>query len=130
MDRFKSRSGRYFHEKLRRSDFLLVGEEQEDEILQRGYYSFSSDDEEGRDIEHAFGDQASEPEDANDVEVSSHNDNAFMLAQRSLRLSCSATCCISAIMFDMLSISRRFCELLVLFSLVLERRPLRVCCCV
>ena len=66
MDRFKSRSGCYLHGKLRRSDFLPVGEEQEDEILQRGYYSLSSDDEEGRDIEHAFGDQASEPEDAND----------------------------------------------------------------
>ena len=66
------------HGKLRRSDFLPVGEEQEDEVLQRGYYSVPSDDEEGRGIEYAFGEQVSEPEDASDVEVSSHSGNALM----------------------------------------------------
>ena len=33
--------------KLRRSDFLPVGEEQEDEALERGYLSVSSDDDQG-----------------------------------------------------------------------------------
>ena len=52
--RFKSRGGCYLYGKLRRSDFLPVGEEQEDEVLERGYYSLSSDDDEGRGLEYAF----------------------------------------------------------------------------
>jgi hypothetical protein len=62
--RFKSRSGAYLYGRLRRTDFLPVGEQLEDEVLQRGYDSVSSDDEEGRGLEYAFGDEAADgPED-------------------------------------------------------------------
>ena len=76
--RFKSRAGCFLYGKLRRSDFLPVGEEKPDEVLERGYYSVSSDDEEGRGIEYAFGGQVSESEHATDEEVSSQGDNAQM----------------------------------------------------
>ncbi len=61
MSRFKSRSGCHLYGKLRRTDFLPVGEEREDEVLQRGYDSVSSDDSEGCGLEYAF------PEDASDL---------------------------------------------------------------
>lgn len=44
--RFKFRSGCYLYGKLRRSDFLPVGSEREDEVLERGYYSLDSSDSE------------------------------------------------------------------------------------
>ena len=51
--RFKSRRGCYLYGKLRRSDFLPVGEEKEDEVLERGYESLDSSDDEGMGLEHA-----------------------------------------------------------------------------
>ena len=45
--RFKTRSGCYLYGKLRRTDFLPVGPDLESEVLQRGYDSLSSDDEDG-----------------------------------------------------------------------------------
>ena len=41
--RFKTRDGCYLYGKLRRTDFLPVGVEQEDEVLERGYESAESD---------------------------------------------------------------------------------------
>ena len=58
------RSGCYLYGKLRRTDFLLVGEENGNEVLERGYSSLSSDDSEGAGLEHAF----SEDDDESDHE--------------------------------------------------------------
>ena len=58
VSRFKSRQGVYMFGKLRRSDFLPVGPEQEHEITERGYYSLESDDDEGRGLEYAHSDQS------------------------------------------------------------------------
>ena len=52
--RFKTRAGCFLYGKLRRTDFLPVGEVQKDEVLERGYYSVSSDDDDGRGLEYAF----------------------------------------------------------------------------
>jgi hypothetical protein len=60
VSRFHSRAGCYVYGKLRVSDFLPVGPEREDEVLERGYLSVSSDDEEGEGLEHAFADQSDE----------------------------------------------------------------------
>ena len=60
VSRFKSRAGCHLFGKLRRSDFLPVGEEKESDALERGYLSLSSDDEEGRGLEHAFPEQDDE----------------------------------------------------------------------
>ena len=38
---------------MRRTDFLPVGGEADDEVLERGYDSLSDDDEEGRALEYA-----------------------------------------------------------------------------
>ena len=54
MSRFRSRAGCYLYGKLRRSDFLPVGEPQEDEILERQYLSASDCSDEGSGMEHAF----------------------------------------------------------------------------
>ena len=62
--RFKLRSGCYLYGKLRRTDFLPVGEENGNEVLERGYSSLSSDDSEGAGLEHAF----SEDDDESDHE--------------------------------------------------------------
>ena len=56
--RFKSRSGVYIFGKLRRTDFLPVGPELESEVLERGYDSLESDDEEGCGRELAYAHQA------------------------------------------------------------------------
>ena len=53
--RFKSRNGCYVYGKLRRSDFLPVGEPKEHEVLERCYDSLDSDDSEGCGLEYAFG---------------------------------------------------------------------------
>ena len=58
VSRFKSRAGCYLYGKLRRSDFLPVGKEKDDEALERGYDSVSSEDEEGRGLEYAFEDRS------------------------------------------------------------------------
>lgn len=52
--RFKTRAGCYLYGKLRRSDFLPVGPDLEEEQLERGYESLSSDDEDGGGLEYAF----------------------------------------------------------------------------
>ena len=76
--RFKSRAGCFLYGKLRCSDFLPFGEEKEDEVLERGYYSLSSDDEEGRGREYLGGQEWNEPEDASDAEVSQFAGNALL----------------------------------------------------
>ena len=56
--------------KLRRSDFLPVGEEKEDEALERGYLSVSSDDDQGPGREYVGADDWGEDDDDCDVDVS------------------------------------------------------------
>ena len=51
--RFRSREGCYLYGHLRRTDFLPVGGESSEEVLQRGYDSLSDDDEDGRGLEYA-----------------------------------------------------------------------------
>ena len=53
--RFKTQSGCHLWGKVRRTDFLPVGEESEHEVLQRGYLSESSDDECGGGMDEALG---------------------------------------------------------------------------
>ncbi len=55
--RFKSREGCYVLGKLRRSDILPAGPEKAGEILERGYDSVSSSDDEGKGLEYACADQ-------------------------------------------------------------------------
>ena len=55
VSRFKTREGCYLYGKLRRSDFLPVGEELEEEVLERQYESLTSDDSDGCGLEYAFG---------------------------------------------------------------------------
>ena len=50
--------------KLRRTNFLTVGPERENEVLERGYDSVSSDDEDGRGLEYAFPDDDNAFDDA------------------------------------------------------------------
>ena len=54
VSRFRSRHGCFLFGKLRRSDFLPVGEPQDDEILERQYLSASDCSDEGSGMEHAF----------------------------------------------------------------------------
>jgi hypothetical protein len=54
VSRFRSRLGCYLYGKLRRTDFLPVGAETDDEVLERGYHSVSDDDEEGPGLAYAF----------------------------------------------------------------------------
>ena len=56
VSRFKTRARCYLYGKLRRTDFLPVGEELETEVLLRGDESESCSDSEG--IESAFGEDA------------------------------------------------------------------------
>ena len=64
--RFKSRAGCFVYGKVRRSDFLPVGEELEEEVLERGYDSVSSDDSDGAGLEYAFENQS---DDGSEVSV-------------------------------------------------------------
>ena len=52
--RFKTKAGCFAYGKLRQTDFLPVGEPSGDEVLDRGYYSVSSSDEEGCEADEAF----------------------------------------------------------------------------
>ena len=52
--RFKSRAGCFLYGKMRRTDFLPVGEAQPDEVLERGTDSQSSDEDDGGGLEYAF----------------------------------------------------------------------------
>ena len=63
MSRFYSRSGVYLYDKLRRADFLPVGDEKPDEVLERGYDSDSSDDENGKGLEYAFAEGTADEDD-------------------------------------------------------------------
>ena len=47
VSRFQSRAGCHWYGKLRRSDFLPVGEEKEDEVLERGVESESTGESDG-----------------------------------------------------------------------------------
>ena len=66
VSRFRSRAGVYLYGKLRQTDFLPVGPEREDEVLERGYYSLSDSDSDGPGMEYAgagaFGHSASSSE--------------------------------------------------------------------
>ena len=53
VSRFKSRLGCFLYGKLRRTDFLPVGEDKDDEVLERGVDSETSDEDE-RGMEDAF----------------------------------------------------------------------------
>ena len=66
VSRFNTQAGCYLYGKVRVSDFLPAGEEKEDEVLDRGYYSVSSDDSEGCGLEQAFQGDDSEYLDAID----------------------------------------------------------------
>ena len=61
--RFKFRSGCYLYGKLRRSDFLPVGKEKEDEVLVRGYYSLDSSDSEFDGLQYAIDEEQETYED-------------------------------------------------------------------
>ena len=60
--RFKKRSGCYLYGKLRRTDFLPVGPDLEEEVLERGYSSVSSGDSEGAGLEYAFSEEDADSE--------------------------------------------------------------------
>ena len=51
--RFHTREGCYLYGHMRRTDFLPVGGEGSEEVLERGYDSLSDDDEDGRGLEYA-----------------------------------------------------------------------------
>ena len=55
VSRFRQRSGCYVFGKIRRSDFLPVGEPQDDEVLEREYESMDSDAEGGTGMEYMCG---------------------------------------------------------------------------
>ena len=54
VSRFRSRRGCFLYGKLRRTDFLPVGEVQEEEVLERGYLFVSDDSDDDSGMEHAF----------------------------------------------------------------------------
>ena len=60
VSRFKSRKGCHLYRKLRRTDFLPVGEANEGEVLERGYESLSSDGDDGQGLRYAFESSADE----------------------------------------------------------------------
>ena len=67
VSRFKSRAGVYLYGKLRRTDFLPVGEEKEDEVLERGYSSANTSEDE--DKEYAKGMAARYADESSDEEA-------------------------------------------------------------
>ena len=62
VSRFRSRRGCYLYGRVRRTDFLPVGEEREDEVLERGYDSEDTSEDEDRGLEYAFAESESESE--------------------------------------------------------------------
>ena len=68
----------YLYGRIRRTDFLPVGDEQEEEVLERGYGSVSSDDSEcGSGIEHRYaGETSSDEEGFHSFQVSEDVSNA------------------------------------------------------
>ena len=70
VSRFKSRAGVHLYGKLRRTDFLPVGDDRDDEVLERGYSSANtSDDEEkshAKGLAAMYGDESSDEGASND----------------------------------------------------------------
>ena len=64
VSRFVSRKGCYLYGKLRRTDFLPVGEEREDEVLERGWDSETSSDNSEHGIQY-YGGLAGAEDDSN-----------------------------------------------------------------
>ena len=60
VSRFMSRTRFWLYGKLRRTEFLPVGEAKESEVLQRGYASEDSGDDCARGVEYAFGGHSSD----------------------------------------------------------------------
>ena len=56
VSRFRSRGGCFLYGHKRRTDFLPVGGNPEEEVCERGYDSLTDDDEEGHGLEYAMGD--------------------------------------------------------------------------
>ena len=54
VSRFRSRGGCFLYGKLRRTDFLLAGEGQPEEVTERGYQSVSDDSENYSGMDYAF----------------------------------------------------------------------------
>ena len=75
--RFRERAGVYLYGKLRRTDFLPVGEEKEDEVLERGYLSVSSDDEDGCGLEKVYEGRAQDESDVDAYGEVEANDDDF-----------------------------------------------------
>ena len=73
VSRFKSRAGVHLYGKLRRTDFLPVGDEQEDEVLERGWSSANTSDDEEREnakgMAAMYGDESSDEGASNDEDV-------------------------------------------------------------
>ena len=70
--RFKSRYGCHLYGKLRRTDFLPVGEDKEDEVLERGYSSVSSQGSDGAGLEYAFPEEDSDSDQEYEVGQDDH----------------------------------------------------------
>ena len=70
VSRFRTRLGCYYFGRIRRSDFLPVGEEGEDEAVERGYYSVDSSDDEDRGLECRFADEMADSDAASEREGS------------------------------------------------------------
>ena len=66
VSRFKTRAGVHVYGKLRRTDFLPVGDEQDDEVLERGWSSANTSEDE--DKEHAKGIAARYADESSDEE--------------------------------------------------------------
>ena len=75
--RFKSRSSCYLYGKLRRTDFLPVRQEKQQEDLERGYSSLSSDDSDGAGLEYAFPKENDSDDECDEAEVNALNDVDF-----------------------------------------------------
>ena len=54
VSRFRTRGGCYLYGKAQRTDFLPVGPNRDDEVLERGYDSVSTEEGEGADLEYAY----------------------------------------------------------------------------
>lgn len=54
VSRFSSRLGCHLYGRIRRTDFLPVGEDRDDEVLEREYDSVDSSDDEDRGMQYNF----------------------------------------------------------------------------
>ena len=69
VSRFRTRLGCYLYGRIRRSDFLPVGDDREDEVHERGYDSVDSSDDEDRGLEYWFADETSDSDEGAQSEV-------------------------------------------------------------